>query len=57
MPEQARHKREGEADLVSTSHPSVDVGPKLVSTSERTLNVSQDTEKTSVPATVTVTPG
>jgi hypothetical protein len=47
MVEQARQKREGGADSASTSHPSVDVGPKPVST----------TEKTSALATVTVTPG
>ncbi|PWA58782.1 Histone-fold [Artemisia annua] len=57
MAEQARQKREGGADSASTSQPSVDVGPKPVSTSERTLNDNQDTEKTSAPATVTVTPG
>nr|GEW20773.1 transcription initiation factor TFIID subunit 4b [Tanacetum cinerariifolium] len=57
MAEQARQKREGGADSASTSQPSMDVGPKPVSTSERTLNDNQDTEKTSAPATVTVTPG
>ncbi|GKA09062.1 hypothetical protein Tco_0688393 [Tanacetum coccineum] len=39
--------------LASRSNKCVDVGPKPVSTSERTLNDNQDTEKTSAPATVT----
>ncbi|GKC61461.1 V-type proton ATPase catalytic subunit A, partial [Tanacetum coccineum] len=39
----------GEADSASTFPPSVDVGPKPVSTSERTLNDNQDTENTSAP--------
>ncbi|GKC57754.1 RNA-directed DNA polymerase, eukaryota, reverse transcriptase zinc-binding domain protein [Tanacetum coccineum] len=56
MAEQARQKREGGADSASTSQPSLDVGPKPVSTSERTLNDTPDTEKTYPPATVTVTP-
>ncbi|GJV69272.1 transcription initiation factor TFIID subunit 4b [Tanacetum coccineum] len=38
MAKQARQKREGGADSASTSQPSLDVGPKPVSTSERTLN-------------------
>ncbi|GJX05286.1 transcription initiation factor TFIID subunit 4b [Tanacetum coccineum] len=45
------------ANVAARAGPSVDVGPKPVSTSERTLNDNQDTEKTSAPATVTVTPG
>nr|GEU80535.1 vesicle-fusing ATPase-like [Tanacetum cinerariifolium] len=53
----ACQKREGGADSASTSQPSLDVGPKPVSTSERTLNDTSDTEKTYAPATVTVTPG
>ncbi|GJW75319.1 transcription initiation factor TFIID subunit 4b [Tanacetum coccineum] len=57
MAKQARQKREGGADSASTSQPSLDVGPKPVSTSERTLNDNSDTEKTYAPATVTVTLG
>ena len=57
MVEQACQKREGGVDSASTSKPSVDVGPKPVSTSERTLNDNQDTEKTSALASVTVTTG
>ena len=57
MVEQACQKREGGVDSASTSKPSVDVGPKPVSTSERTLNDNQDTEKTSALASVTDTPG
>ncbi|GJU54210.1 transcription initiation factor TFIID subunit 4b [Tanacetum coccineum] len=34
MAKQARQKREGGADSASTSQPSLDVGPKPVSTSE-----------------------
>ncbi|GJR16580.1 hypothetical protein Tco_0799232 [Tanacetum coccineum] len=39
------------------ARPSLDVRPKPVSTSERTLNDTPDTKKTYAPATVTVTPG
>ncbi|GJW18428.1 RNA-directed DNA polymerase, eukaryota, reverse transcriptase zinc-binding domain protein [Tanacetum coccineum] len=42
---------------ISFSQPSLDVGPKPVSTSERTLNDTPDTEKTYAPAIMTVTPG
>ncbi|GKD45667.1 hypothetical protein Tco_1270312 [Tanacetum coccineum] len=38
MAEQVRQKREGGVDSASNSQPSLDVGPKPVSTSERTLN-------------------
>ncbi|GKA78440.1 kinase-like domain, phloem protein 2-like protein, partial [Tanacetum coccineum] len=38
-----------EANSASTFPPSVDVGPKPVLTSERTLNDNQDTENTSAP--------
>ncbi|GJY19817.1 leucine-rich repeat-containing protein [Tanacetum coccineum] len=55
MAKQARQKRESGADWASTSQPSLDVGPKPVSTSKRTLNDSSNTEKTYSPATVTVT--
>ncbi|GKD61417.1 hypothetical protein Tco_1298926, partial [Tanacetum coccineum] len=57
MAEQERQKHEGGADSASTSQPSLDVGPKPVSTSERTLNDNLDTEKTYAPVTVTVTLG
>ncbi|KAJ9567566.1 hypothetical protein OSB04_003532 [Centaurea solstitialis] len=55
MAEQARQKREGGADAASTSQPSIDVGPKLVSTSERNPKDNSDMERSS--SAVTATPG
>ncbi|KAI3792495.1 hypothetical protein L2E82_06375 [Cichorium intybus] len=56
MAEQARQKREGGADVASTSQPSVDVGPKPVSNSERNSKDNSDTDKSSGPTTATPTP-
>lgn len=53
--EQARQKREGGADTPSPSQPSIDVGPKPISVSERNSKENSDNEKTSGP--VTATPG
>ncbi|XP_024992557.1 transcription initiation factor TFIID subunit 4b-like isoform X2 [Cynara cardunculus var. scolymus] len=55
MAEQARQKREGGADAASTSQPSIDVGPKPVSTSERNFKDNPDMERSS--SAVTSTPG
>ncbi|GJR03212.1 vesicle-fusing ATPase [Tanacetum coccineum] len=45
------------ANVAARVVPSLDVRPKPVSTSERTLNDTPDTKKTYALATVTVTPG
>ncbi|KAI3758807.1 hypothetical protein L6452_06379 [Arctium lappa] len=55
MAEQARQKREGGVDAASTSQPSIDVGPKPVSTSERNFKDNPDMERSS--SAVTATPG
>ncbi|KAJ9541551.1 hypothetical protein OSB04_028057 [Centaurea solstitialis] len=55
MAEQARQKREGGANAASTSQPSIDVGPKPVSTSERDPKDNSDMERSS--SAVTATPG
>ncbi|KAI3491381.1 hypothetical protein L1887_44308 [Cichorium endivia] len=56
MAEQARQKREGGADVASASQPSVDVGPKPVSVSERNSKDNSDTDKSSGPTTTTPGP-
>ena len=54
MAEQAHQKRDGEADSVSTSQPSVDVGPKPVSTSERTLKKQREKRQRQMEGIVVV---
>ncbi|KAK9051090.1 hypothetical protein SSX86_027716 [Deinandra increscens subsp. villosa] len=56
MAEQARQKREGGPDTGSASQPSVDVGPKPLSTTERNSKDTPDTERTNSGA-VTANPG
>ncbi|KAJ9541320.1 hypothetical protein OSB04_027826 [Centaurea solstitialis] len=53
MAEQARQKREGGANAASTSQPSIDVGPKPVSTSERDPKDNSDMERSSSAVTAT----
>ncbi|KAK1438678.1 hypothetical protein QVD17_04488 [Tagetes erecta] len=56
MAEQARQKREGGPDAGFASQPSIDVGPKPVSTTERSSKDNLDTERTTSGA-VTASPG
>ncbi|KAK9066037.1 hypothetical protein SSX86_015439 [Deinandra increscens subsp. villosa] len=56
MAEQARQKREGGPDAGSASQPSVDVGPKPLSATERSYKDDPDTERTT-SGVVTANPG
>lgn len=55
MAEQARQKREGGPDAVSASQPSIDVGPKPVSATERSSKDNADTERTTSGAVTAIT--
>ncbi|KAI3713367.1 hypothetical protein L1987_71944 [Smallanthus sonchifolius] len=56
MAEQARQKREGGPDTGSSSQPSIDVGPKPMSTTERNSKDNPDTDRTT-SGVVTANPG